>query len=468
MTVRQFNLVVPLAPQKNAAATVMRATDTAGQMDLFGASGAVSPLIGACAGLRQGDVDSTNGHSIATGTITPGRRTSTTATRTTTTRTTSFPSVSSADQTAERHAEFSFEALVRAYIDCRKNKRSKHSARAFEVDQEAGLFQLYSDLTDGSYCPGRSICFVITRPKAREVWAAEFRDRIVHHLLYNHIAPRFERAFIADSCACIKGRGTLYAAERLETKVRSITQNWQRPTYYLKCDLANFFVSIDKHILRDLLAARITEPWWMRLTELVLFHDPRNNAQIHSPPARMALVPTHKSLLNQAAHFGLPIGNLSSQFFANVYLNALDQFVKHQLRCRHYIRYVDDFILLHESPKQLTAWHNAIEEFLPRELNVRLNPAKTIRQPVARGIDFVGQVIKPWRRILRRRTFREALSRIYTIDAADVFTTANSYFGLARQATHSHTDRTRIANLVRKRGLAVDYRLTKSYRGAGT
>ena len=165
-----------------------------------------------------------------------------------------------------------------------------------------------------------------------------------------------------------------------------------------------------------------------------------------------------------ALHYSLPIGNLSSQFFANVYLNALDQYVKHHLSRRHYIRYVDDFILLHESPQQLNAWHDDIEAFLPRELNARLNPAKTILQPVARGIDFVGQVIKPWRRSLRRRTFNEALSRIGGMDAGDLYQTGNSYFGLLRQATHSHQDRARLANVMRQRGLSVSYQFTKTYR----
>ncbi|UGA37890.1 hypothetical protein JOS77_28795 [Chromobacterium haemolyticum] len=144
--------------------------------------------------------------------------------------------------------------MVAAYFDCRRSKRNTSSALAFEARLERNLFQLYEELEDGSYRPGRSICFVITRPKPREVWAADFRDRIVHHLLYNKVSPRFHASFIADSCACIPGRGTLYAAERLEAKVRSITQNWSRPAYYLKGDLANFFVSIDKQVLHTLLA----------------------------------------------------------------------------------------------------------------------------------------------------------------------------------------------------------------------
>src|SRR5690606_13113445 len=127
----------------------------------------------------------------------------------------------------------SFEALVQAYFDCRRSKRRSNSALAFELDMERNLMQLHAELNSGTWQPGISICFVVTHPKPREVWAADFRDRIVHHLLYNHIGARIERTFIADSCACIEGRGTLYAAKRLEHKVRSITRNWKRPAHYL-------------------------------------------------------------------------------------------------------------------------------------------------------------------------------------------------------------------------------------------
>src|SRR6185369_13768262 len=139
----------------------------------------------------------------------------------------------------------------------RENKRNTYTALSFEQDLERNLYQLYGELASGTYRPGSSICFVVTRPKPREVWAANFRDRVVHHLLYNRIGPRFERSFIADSCACIPGRGTLYAARRLEAKVRSVTANWARPAWYLKCDVANFFVAIDKRILAEQLATRV-------------------------------------------------------------------------------------------------------------------------------------------------------------------------------------------------------------------
>ncbi|WP_238552221.1 RNA-directed DNA polymerase [Herminiimonas sp. CN] len=376
--------------------------------------------------------------------------------------------VQSADQTGTTpsHADFSITELAQAYFDCRRSKRNTPSALAFEQDLERNLMQLHADLVDGSYQPGKSICFVVTRPKAREVWAADFRDRVVHHLLYNRIAPRFYAAFIQDTCACIPGRGTLYAAQRLEAKIRSATENWSKPAWYLKCDLANFFVSIDKNVLREQIAARVTEPWWLQLAETILFHDPRQNFELRGAPALIDLVPPHKRLTNQPAHLGLPIGNLSSQFFANIYLDALDQHIKHQLRARHYIRYVDDFILLHESPQWLNAALADINAFLPSRLHANLNPTKTILQPVDRGVDFVGHVIKPWHSRTRRRTVRQAVSRISRMDPADVFTSANSYFGLLGQSTSSHSDRVRLAKAVLQRGHAVNNTFTKTYRRA--
>lgn len=383
--------------------------------------------------------------------------------RTTTTRTTSAPGASSADPTV---APFTFEQLVQAYYECRRNKRNTNSARQFELNMEANLLDLHDELLSGTYQPGRSICFVVTRPKAREVWAADFRDRIVHHLLYNQVGAGIEATFIADSCACIPGRGTLYAAKRLEAKVRSATQNWSRPCHYLKADLANFFVAIDKRVLDRQLRRLIDEPWWRRLALQILWHDPRDNASMRCPIHLLNRVPQHKRLTAQPAYLGLPIGNLSSQFFANVYLNALDQFVKHDIKARHYIRYVDDFVLLHDSPQQLNAWLAEIEAFLPT-LGARLNPTKTILQPVARGIDFVGQVIKPWHRSTRRKTVAEAARRIAAAPEADLLATANSYLGLLGQATASQHDRAKLARLLLRRGYTVNESLTQTYRKRG-
>ena len=357
---------------------------------------------------------------------------------------------------------YSFELLVQAYYDCRRNKRNTASALRFEQDLEHNLIELHDRLMDGSYQPGRSICFVITRPKPREVWAADFPDRVVHHLLHNQISERFHRQFIADSCACIPGRGTLYGAKRLEAKVRSQTQNWSRPSRYLKGDLANFFVSIDKRIVWPLLEKHIPEPWWRELAYTLLFHDPRSNYEYHGDPALMDLVPPHKRLLLAPQWHGLPIGNLNSQFLANVLLNELDQFVKHGLRARHYIRYVDDFVILHESAAWLNKAEERINDFLA-ELRLSLNPRKTVRQPIHRGIDFAGYVIKPWRTEVRRRTVNSALAAIEKLPEGETLPTINSYLGLMRHAD-AHHDRARISNAARKRGHCVDATLTRAFK----
>lgn len=383
------------------------------------------------------------------------------ATRTSTTRTIRSPREQSADITA---APFSLCELAQAYFDCRKSKRNSRSALEFEQNLERNLLQLRDELTSGTYTIGQSICFVITHPKPREVWAATFRDRIVHHLMYNHIAPHIESQFIADSCACIKGRGTLYAAERLEHKIRSATQNWSTNCYYLKADLANFFVSINKTILAEIIRKKVNDPWWLQLTLQILNHDPRSNYQQRCSHYSLQKVPTHKRLTSQPANLGLAIGNLSSQFFANIYLNELDQFAKHTLRAKNYIRYVDDFVILHESPEWLNAALEKINQFLPSQLGAQLNPAKTILQPVSRGVDFVGQVIKPWHRVTRKRTLNHALHEAKTAPAESLRETANSYFGLLRQATHSQKSRAKLAKVILLRGKAVNKELTKTYR----
>lgn len=357
---------------------------------------------------------------------------------------------------------YSLELLVQAYLDCRRHKRNTTSALRFEQNLERNLVALHEDLMGGTYRPGKTICFAISKPKPREVWAATFRDRIVHHLLYNQIAPRFIPRFVADSCACIPGRGTLYAAQRLEAKIRSQTQNWSLSAFFMKIDLANFFVSIDKRVLWPMLARRIPEPWWRGLAKLILFHDPRLNYVVRGQAGTLAAVPSHKRLTNAGPYCGLPIGNLSSQFFANVLLDALDQHVKHVIRAKHYVRYVDDMVVLHESAQWLNEALDEINAFLP-SLHLVLNPRKTIIQPVERGVDFAGHVIKPWRRQARRRTVRAALSRIERQPDAQTLETINSYLGLLRH-TDGYHDRARIVKSARMRGHSVAWNATKAFK----
>lgn len=356
-------------------------------------------------------------------------------------------------------SEITVAQLFEAYYDCRKRKRNTESALEFEVDLEANLMTLFHELRSGSWQPGPASVFVVKRPKPREVWAAAFRDRIVHHLVYRAVAPLFERAFIHDTCASIRGRGTLYAADRLYGHLRSATQAWSVPAFYLKADIANFFGSIDHEILFEKLRRRIRDATMLDLCRKLVFQDVRRDAVIRCSDADLRLVAPHKSLLRGKQGVGLPIGNLSSQFFANVYLDGLDQMVKRKLRFPHYVRYVDDFAIIDPSPKHLLGACDAIRDYLG-ELGMRLAESKTFVAPVEKGIDFVGHVLRPWRRSARAGVHRAALKRL-EIAAADALPIqTNSYLGLYKHVG-SRTQITQIARAAHRRGLRLDRELTR-------
>ena len=353
--------------------------------------------------------------------------------------------------------------LFQAYFDCRKTKRNTCNALAFEQRLERNLMDLYYELHDGSYKPGRSICFVVEYPKVREVWAADFRDRIVHHLLYNRVSERFYKRFIHDSYACIPGKGALHAVDRLEHFMRSASQNYAVPTFYLKVDVANFFVSIQKPILDGLLERYITEPWWLALTRIILHHNPTDNVKVRSSGALMRKVPAHKSLFNSDGA-GLPIGNLSSQFFANVYLDPFDQYAKHQLKASTFVRYVDDIVVLGQDSSALFDMAHYMDDFLDSKLELRLHPRKTDINRIERGINFLGYVVRPHARYVRRSTLHNAHSKIATAgrdaDKSQVQSTANSYFGLMRHA-NAWRERQRFTQTLRSHGHRVRSDLTR-------
>lgn len=198
-------------------------------------------------------------------------------------------------------SEITVAQLFEAYYDCRRNKRTTDSALAFEIDLEANLLALLDELRAGTWTPAPATVFAITRPKPREVWAAAFRDRIVHHLVYRAIAPLFEPAFIVDSCACIRGRGTLYAARRLTRHLRSATRNWTAPAFVLKADIANFFGSIRHQDLFAMLARRIGDPTMLDLCRKLVFQDVRQGAIRRGIARHLALVPRHKSLFHASS-----------------------------------------------------------------------------------------------------------------------------------------------------------------------
>lgn len=357
--------------------------------------------------------------------------------------------------------DLTISELFQAYYDCRRTKRNTWNALQFEQNLERNLMDLYYELKFCTYEPGRSIMFVVTRPKPREVWAANFRDRVVHHVLYNRYSGFFYRRFIHDSYACIPEKGTLRAANRVQHFIRSATKNHTQPAWFLKADIANFFVSIDKQILDGLLARQITAPWWLWLTRVILHKDPRENVHIKSTPSLLAEVPRHKSLLNAPDGFGLPIGNLSSQFFANVYLDELDQYAKHKLKTIHYARYVDDIIVVGSDGGWLNSVYDSMAAFAEQKLKVRFHPNKKEINRVERGVNFVGYIIKPHCKYLRRSTIDNLYSRSAVRNEADeIRATVNSYFGLLRHA-NTYGERKRAAKILGQRGCWFDGGLTK-------
>lgn len=312
-------------------------------------------------------------------------------------------------------AKFSLDILYQAYLDCRKNKNTTLQARKFEFEREKNLLKLYSDITSGNYKIGKSICFVISEPKYREIWAGSFRDRIVHHVIYNAIQERFLPKFILDTYSCIPSRGTLFGAKRAEKFAKSVTSNFSKEAYFLKMDIKNYFVSINKEILFNLVKKELDlkeEAWLLNLIEMVIFHDPRKNVFIKSPKWLLDKLPRYKSLFYTTNEKGLPIGNLTSQFFSNVYLNEIDQFAKHKLKCKYYSRYVDDILVLSESPKYLNWVYHEINEFLMKNLKLELNHKKKNINKVKRGFDFVGHVIKPNQIHIRKKTINKCYLKI--------------------------------------------------------
>jgi len=332
--------------------------------------------------------------------------------------------------------DFTFLDLVKAYKDCRKRKRNTFNAIEFEFDLENNLLQLYEDLKSGTYQIGKSECFIVLRPKPREVWAASFRDRIVHHLVYNAIKDRFYKRFIKDTYSCIPKRGALNGAKTLARYIKSVTDNYTKEAYYLKADIKNFFVTIDKNILYSLLKKHISEQWILDLLKLIVYDNPKQHVIIKSPEKKFTKLPPYKSLWNTPDEKGLPIGNLTSQFFSNVYLDILDRYVKRTLKCKYYCRYVDDFVILSNSPKQLNLIHSQIYQFLKSQLLLDLHLEKKTINKTYSGVDFVGYTIKHNRIFLRQNTLKRIFRLFSSLTKNDfsprflnIFHAMNSYLG---------------------------------------
>ncbi len=283
-----------------------------------------------------------------------------------------------------------FENLYLAYRKAAKGKRGKAPVASFEFNLEAELCRLQDELVAGAYRPGPYHSFYIRDPKHRLISAAPFRDRVVHHALCNVIEPIFERTFIGDSYANRVGKGTHRALDRAQEFAR-------RYHYVLQCDIEQFFPSIDNAILQAIIARKIGDRQVVRLVDRIL----AGGADVLKAEYEMVYFPGDDLFAIERPR-GLPIGNLTSQFWANVYLNELDQFIKRELRCPAYLRYVDDYLLFANNKHQLWSWKDDVRDRLA-DLRLTMHERESTVYPVTNGIPFLGFRIYPAHRRLRRR-----------------------------------------------------------------
>lgn len=328
----------------------------------------------------------------------------------------------------------SFANLFRAAKLAQRGKRRRPNASQFFLDLETELVELQCSLRDRTYRPGAYRTFLIHDKKPRLISAAPFRDRVVHHALCQIIEPIFERGFIYDSYACRKGKGTHAAIKRASTVAR-------RYRYVLKCDLALFFPSIDHQVLLALLQRWLWDADVLWLVELIVRHGGSEVGPAWYFPGDDLYAPWHRVR-------GLPIGNQTSQFFGNVYLDPLDHCVQESLQGRAYVRYVDDFLLFSSSKTWLHEAHAALQECC-ESLRAQLHPRKCFVAPVSSGITFLGHRIFPGYRRLEAgnvKRFRRRLRR-YDREVRDGFRSVEQ----ARACVQSWVAHARHAQTVRLR-----------------
>ncbi len=296
-----------------------------------------------------------------------------------------------------------FGTLYDCWRKARRGKRYKATVAAFERNLDVELMTLHQELLDESWQPGGYRSFTIHEPKRRKISAAPFRDRVVHHALVSVIEPIYERKFIYDSYANRVGKGTHAALDRC-------TKFMRRHRYVLQCDIQQFFPAIDHAILKQILGRTIACAPTLRLCGKII----DSGADVLTNEYRMRWFP-NDDLFAVNRPRGLPIGNLTSQFWANVYLNELDQFVKHTLRCPGYVRYVDDFLLFADDKPTLHRWRAAIIERL-QTLRLTLHENRAQPRPVEQGITFLGFIVFPNHRRLKRSKgiqYRRHLKTLY-------------------------------------------------------
>ena len=341
--------------------------------------------------------------------------------------------------------------LYAAFICAKRHKAKKPYVLHFERNLKENIESLCDDLWTRRYKPEPSTCFVIQRPKKREVFAAQFRDRIVHHLYYNYTHELFERTFIQDTYSCIPGRGTHYGIERMTQHIRQESHNWQRPCYALKIDIRGYFMHINRRRLLDIATASLTKmadhqanggmkwrdvidmDFILWLTHEIVLLDPTDGCRRVGNPSEWDDVDASKLMANAPANCGMPIGNLTSQLFSNVYMNPFDQMVKRLLHFLHYGRYVDDSATINSDRQRLTDAIPVMRDFLKEELCLDMHMGKTQITDVRYGVEFLGAFIKPYRTYICNRSLsriRQEAEDVRHMGRGQAFRTVNSLLGV--------------------------------------
>jgi RNA-directed DNA polymerase len=289
--------------------------------------------------------------------------------------------------------------LNKAYLKVRKNKRYKKEVLELSFFLEENLFQLKDELEKETYEHGKYRVFVVEDSKKREIKAPQVRDRIVHHALYNLIYDTFVRTFYHNSYACIKGKGNHLATDDLRRKLKG-----RKDDYFLKADVSQYFKSVNRSFLFSLISKKIKDKQVLHLIKKILLSN----------------------------EDGIPIGNLTSQLFANVYLNELDQFVKRTLKADCYFRYMDDFVLVLKTKKEVLEAKENIEYFLKGKLDLDLNEKATNVYPISAGISFLGYITYENYILHKRKTFSKMMKKVWGRSKKEVLDTAKAYLKKTR------------------------------------
>ena len=336
--------------------------------------------------------------------------------------------------------------MLEAYYDCRRSKRRTASAIVYEMNYESNLIALRDRINTRTYQPGKSICFVVTRPRYREVFAASFEDRIVHHYIALRLEPLFELVFSPRTFNCRKGKGQLYGVKMLEADMKEASNDYTTDCWVMKLDLQGFFMSIDKALLARMIDRFIVQYYQgddiddlRYLCQVVILHSPEKNCDRHSPAEFWSHLPANKSLFTNGEGKGVAIGNLFAQLFANFLLNRLDWYIE-ELGIKYHGRYVDDFYCIHQDKQVLLSAVPKIRAKLA-ELGLSLNPKKFYFQHYTKGVEFTGAVVKPYRTYCCNRVLTNFIAAVRKLnktrkidDVTHAVCSINSYLGLLRQS----------------------------------